>query len=85
MNYKEVVETLLEAPDDWYDADLHYTAATAIEELLAKVKRLQDKLCDWCAICPKECRKPENCEILSETPVMYGSGCEKKERGNDKV
>lgn len=47
-------------------------AADAIEELQAKVKRLQDKLCDWCAVCPKERRRPEDCELLSETPVMYG-------------
>lgn len=38
----------------------------------AEVKRLQDKLCDWCSVCPKERRKPEDCEMLSETPVMYG-------------
>ena len=47
-------------------------AAAAIEALQAKVKRLQDKLCDWCAVCPKERRRPEDCELLSETPVMYG-------------
>ena len=54
-------------------------AAAAIEELQAEVKRLQDKLCDWCAVCPKERRMPEDCELLSETPVMYGPSCEKKE------
>lgn len=54
-------------------------AAAAIEALQAEVKRLQDKLCDWCAVCPKERRKPEDCEMLSETPVMYGPSCEKKE------
>ena len=42
------------------------------EALQAEVKRLQDKLCDWCAVCPKERRRPEDCELLSETPVMYG-------------
>ena len=47
-------------------------AAAAIEALQADVKRLQEKLCDWCAVCPKERRKPEDCELLSETPVMYG-------------
>ena len=29
-----------------------------IEALQAEVKRLQDKLCDWCAVCPNERRKP---------------------------
>lgn len=54
-------------------------AADAIEALQAEVKRLQDKLCDWCAVCPKERRNPEDCEMLSETPVMYGPSCEKLE------
>ena len=42
------------------------------EEAQAEVERLHDKLCDWCAVCPKERRRPEDCELLSETPVMYG-------------
>ena len=54
-------------------------AAAAIEALQAEVKRLQDKLCDWCAVCPKERRKPEDCELLSETPVMYGPSDAKME------
>ncbi len=47
------------------------TAADAIEALQAEVKRLQDKLCDWCAVCPKERREPDDCELLGENPVMY--------------
>jgi len=31
--YDELVKRLREAPSDWYDADLHYEAADAIEEL----------------------------------------------------
>ena len=31
--YDELVKQLREAPNDWYDADLHYEAADAIEEL----------------------------------------------------
>lgn len=49
------------------------------EEAQAEVKRLQEKLCDCCAVCPKERRKPEDCEMLSETPVMYGPSCENRE------
>ena len=61
------------------DAGKQYTSdASAIEALQAEVERLQDKLCDWCAVCPKERRKPEDCEMLSETPVMYVPSCEKK-------
>lgn len=64
--------------DDCMDRMLR-DAAAAIEALQAEVNRLQEKLCDWCAVCPKERRKPEDCEMLSETPVMYGPSCEKKE------
>ena len=78
-DYSKLVEALREAPDDWYDADLHRDAADAIEALQAEVKRLQDKLCDWCAVCPKERRKPEDCEMLSEMPVMYGPSGAKME------
>lgn len=33
MPYDELVKRLREAPNDWPDADLHYEAADAIEEL----------------------------------------------------
>lgn len=46
-------------------------AAAAIEALQAEVKRLQGKLCDWCAVCPKERRNPDDCELIGENPVMY--------------
>ena len=60
--------------------DKHLTdAAAAIEALQAEVKRLQDKLCDWCAVCPKERRKPEDCELIGENPVMYGPSGAKME------
>ena len=31
--YDELIKRLREAPNDWYDADLHYEAADAIEDL----------------------------------------------------
>ena len=46
-------------------------AAAAIEALQAEVKRLQGRLCDWCAVCPKERRRPDDCELIGENPVMY--------------
>lgn len=66
---------------EFFDCDdkLKLDAADAIEALQAEVKRLQDKLCDWCAVCPKERRKPEDCEMLSEMPVMYGPSGTKME------
>ena len=42
-----------------------------IKVLQAEVERLQEKLCDWCAVCPKERRNPDDCELLGENTVMY--------------
>ena len=56
-----------------------WKAAAAIEELQAEAKRLQGKLCDWCAVCPKERRNPDDCELLGENPVMYGPSGAKME------
>lgn len=51
-----------------------------IEALQAEVERLQGKLCDWCAVCPKERRNPDDCELLGENTVMYGpSGAKMRE------
>lgn len=50
-----------------------------IKVLQAEVKRLQEKLCDWCAVCPKERRNPDDCELLGENPVMYGPSGAKME------
>ena len=38
---------------------------------LSRIGYLQKRLCDWCAVCPKERRKPDDCELI-EDPVMYG-------------
>ena len=38
--YDELVKRLREAPNDWPDADLHYEAADAIEELLKAAKAM---------------------------------------------
>ena len=58
---------------------MHQRAAAVIEDLQAEVKRLQGKLCDWCAVCPKERRNPDDCELLGENPVMYGPSGAKME------
>ena len=42
-------------------------AADAIEELA-------NKLCDWCGVCPKERRRPWDCEIMwpnAPIPEVY--------------
>lgn len=71
------IETLQAELDQWKAAVKGQE--DGIKVLQAEVERLQGKLCDWCAVCPKERRKPEDCEMLSETPVMYRPSCEKKE------
>lgn len=53
-----------------------------IKVLQAEVKRLQGKLCDWCAVCPEERRRPEDCELLWKNPVMYGPSGAKMEANN---
>jgi hypothetical protein len=40
--YDELVKRLREAPNDWYDADLHYEAADAIEKLTAFKAQITD-------------------------------------------
>ena len=67
-DYTELIRQLKTYEDGY---GLYDDAADAIEALQAEVKRLQNKLCDWCAVCPKERRKPEDCELLGENPVMY--------------
>lgn len=70
---------------DTCSSSLCAAAADAIEALQAEVKRLQDKLCDWCMVCPKERRKPEDCELLSETLVMYGPSEAKMEARDESI
>jgi Zn finger protein HypA/HybF involved in hydrogenase expression len=48
QGYKKLVEELREAPDDWYDADLHRDAADAIETLQAEEKSRKEN-CEKCA------------------------------------
>ena len=38
--YDRLIKRLREAPNDWYDADLHYEAADAIEELMKAAKAM---------------------------------------------
>ena len=40
--YEELVKRLREAPSDWPDADLHYEAADAIEDLTAQLDQANE-------------------------------------------
>lgn len=40
--YKDLIMRLREAPNDWPDANLHYEAADAIEELSRRIERAVD-------------------------------------------
>ena len=42
--YKDLIMRLREAPNDWSDADLHYEAADAIEELSSQLEDFK-RLC----------------------------------------
>ena len=45
--YDELIKRLREAPNDWYDADLHYEAADAIEKLQKDLERSKDFEAFW--------------------------------------
>ena len=47
LMYDELIKRLREAPNDWYDADLHYEAADAIEELQKDLERSKDYEAFW--------------------------------------
>lgn len=77
LNAAAAIEALQAELDQWKAAVKGQE--DGIKVLQAEVKRLQGKLCDWCAVCPKERRKPEDCELLGENPVMYGPSGAKME------
>ena len=91
-DYAKLVEDLKRGFGHWYVEDwsrlvsMYADAAAAIEELKAEVKRLQGRLCDWFAVCPKERRRPDDCELIGENPVMYGpSGAKMQKEGEGNV
>ena len=64
--YDELVKALRDDNACLSVKTLH-EAADAIEELASK-------LCDWCGVCPKERRKPWDCEIMwpnAPVPEVY--------------
>ncbi len=78
-DYSKLVEAMRLEAEESVLSEILTDAAAAIEALQAEVKRLEGKLCDWCAVCPKERRNPDDCELLEENPVMYGPSGEKME------
>ena len=48
MDYDKLIMNLREAPDDWYDRDLHFEAANAIESLYKELQNCRDELCLKC-------------------------------------
>lgn len=44
------------------------------EEAADAIEELANKLCDWCGVCPKERRRPWDCEIMwpnAPIPEVY--------------
>lgn len=61
--HEELVEELRRPHADCDPWALMTQAAEAIEEMA-------NKLCDWCGVCPKEKRRPWECEIMwPDAPV----------------
>lgn len=58
--YDDLIKRLREAPFDWPDADLHYEAAAAIEEL-SRVAEAIPHRCDCCVGCELE-KKNGGCD-----------------------
>lgn len=58
-DYTELIKALREAPDDWYDADLHRDVAAAIEELQAEIRESMQK----CAECGDRMVEPKQGEM----------------------
>jgi len=54
--YDELVKRLREAPNDWYDAGLHYEAADAIEELSKRETPIRVRITTSTKRCPS-CNK----------------------------
>lgn len=69
--YEELTKSLRDCAEvnslSLYKRGLMKQAADAIEELASK-------LCDWCGVCPKERRRPWDCEIMwpnAPIPEVY--------------
>ena len=79
----ELVKRLREAPNDWPDADLHYEAADAIEELKQIVEHYKGCSDDWYKeACDYKSMLPHWIPVEEKPP--NGNG-EYLVSGNDKV
>ena len=69
--YEELVKRLREAPYDWPDADLHYEAADAMEELLKAAKSMHT----WIFLnSADEQAAYDECGLTNEMNVALGYG-----------
>lgn len=64
--YEELVKRLQTMHPEEYDnlMDFAYGAQQAMCEAAEAVEEMANKLCDWCGVCPKEKRRPWECEIM---------------------
>ena len=79
-DYEDLVERLREAPNDWYDADLHYEAADAIEELICEVADEHNARLDaeerqrWIPATERLPEAPYGCLAVVWDNPRYGDG-----------
>jgi hypothetical protein len=69
--YEELVKRLREAPNDWPDADLHYVAADAIEDLEFACNRYEKDYKALCAYLPKWIPVAERLPELRMAVIVY--------------
>lgn len=71
--YEELIKSLREAPNDWYDAELHYEAADAIEDLITALTASNEVIAK---------NKPKWIPVTERLPKGYEQVLTCDERGN---
>ena len=71
--YEELVKRLREEAEPCEKSGCKQTA-NEMREAADAIEELANKLCDWCGVCPKERRRPWDCEIMwpnAPIPEVY--------------
>lgn len=69
MPYDDLVKRLRDISNSDSNIKSNYIGLTMLQAADA-TEELANKLCDWCGVCPKEKRRPWECEIMwPDAPV----------------